>query len=51
MAGTLGGMIDEITAEYSLSSFFLIFTVLCVVLGLISILLNRPLKRMMHGIR
>jgi len=51
MAGTLGGMIDEITAEYSLSSFFLIFTILCVLLGLISIALNRPLKRMMHGIR
>jgi POT family proton-dependent oligopeptide transporter len=51
MAGTLGGMIDEITAEYSLSSFFLIFTILCVLLGLIAIVLNRPLKRMMHGIR
>ncbi|MGB5646321.1 MAG: peptide MFS transporter [Muriicola sp.] len=51
LAGQLGGMIDQITAEYSLSSFFLIFTVLCIVLGLISIVLNRPLKRMMHGIR
>jgi POT family proton-dependent oligopeptide transporter len=51
MAGTLGGMIDEITAEYSLSSFFLIFTILCVALGLIAIVFNRPLKRMMHGIR
>ncbi len=51
MAGTLGGMIDQITAEYSLSSFFLIFTVLCIGIGLISIVLNKPLKRMMHGIR
>ncbi len=51
MAGTLGGMIDEITAEYSLSSFFLIFTILCVLLGLISIILNKPLKYLMHGIR
>ncbi len=51
LAGTLGGMIDEITATYSLSSFFGIFTVLCIALGLVSILLNRPLKRMMHGIR
>jgi POT family proton-dependent oligopeptide transporter len=51
LAGQLGGMIDQITAEYSLSSFFLIFTVLCVVLGLIAIVLNKPLKRMMHGIR
>ena len=25
-AGTMGGMIDKITAEYSLSTFFLIFT-------------------------
>jgi POT family proton-dependent oligopeptide transporter len=51
LAGTLGGMIDEITATYSLSSFFGIFTVLCIALGGISIVLNRPLKRMMHGIR
>ncbi len=51
LAGTLGGMIDEITANYSLSSFFGIFTVLCIALGLVSIILNRPLKRMMHGIR
>ena len=51
LAGTLGGMIDEITATYSLSSFFLIFTILCIALGGISIVLNRPLKRMMQGIR
>ncbi|WP_372944562.1 peptide MFS transporter [Muriicola sp.] len=51
LAGTLGGMIDEVTANYSLSSFFGIFTVLCIALGAISIVLNRPLKRMMHGIR
>ncbi|GGD53762.1 peptide MFS transporter [Muriicola marianensis] len=51
LAGTLGGMIDEITANYSLSSFFGIFTVLCIALGGISIVLNKPLKRMMHGIR
>ncbi len=50
-AGTLGGMIDKITAEYSLSTFFLIFTVLCFGVGLLSILLNPLLKKLMHGVR
>ena len=50
-AGTMGGMIDKITEEYSLSTFFLIFTLIPIGVGLISILLNPVLKKLMHGIR
>ncbi|WP_298516941.1 peptide MFS transporter [uncultured Kordia sp.] len=50
-AGTMGGMIDKITEEYSLSTFFLIFTLFPVVIGLISISLNKVLKKLMHGVK
>ena len=50
-AGTMGGMIDKISAQYSLSTFFLIFTLVPIGFGLISILLNPILKRLMHGVR
>src|SRR5690606_23095263 len=50
-AGTMGGIIDKITAQYSLSTFFLIFTLVPIGVGLISIVLNPLLKRLMHGIR
>jgi len=50
-AGTMGGLIDKVTAEYSLSSFFLIFTLVPIGVGFISIILNPLLKRLMHDIR
>lgn len=50
-AGSMGGMIDKISEEYSLSSFFLIFTVVPFCMGLISMLLNSFLKKRMHGVR
>lgn len=50
-AGTMGGMIDKISEQYSLTSFFLIFTLVPIGFGLISILLNPLLKRLMHGVR
>ena len=50
-AGTMGGMIDNITETYSLSTFFLIFTLIPIGVGLISIVLNPMLKRLMHGVR
>jgi POT family proton-dependent oligopeptide transporter len=49
-AGTMGGMIDKITEEYSLSIFFLIFTLVPIIIGLISIVLNPLLKKLMHGV-
>ena len=50
-AGTMGGMIDKISAEYSLGTFFLIFTLIPIGVGIISILLNPLLKKLMHGVR
>ncbi|MBC7915762.1 MAG: peptide MFS transporter [Pyrinomonadaceae bacterium] len=50
IAGTLGGMIDEITAQYSMTTFFLIFTLIPVGLGILIMLLTRLLKKLMHGV-
>jgi POT family proton-dependent oligopeptide transporter len=50
-AHSLGGMIDQITGSYSMSSFFLIFTLIPIVLGFLAMLLNPLLKRLMHGVR
>lgn len=50
-AGSLGGMIDKVTDKYSLSAFFGIFTGFCIGIGLLAILLNPLLRRLMHGVR
>lgn len=50
-AGTMGGMIDKISQEYSIGMFFLIFTLVPAGIGLIAILLSPVLKKLMHGIR
>jgi len=51
IAGTMGGNIDAITAEYDMTTFFLVFTFIPIGLGLIAILLNPLLKKLMHGVR
>lgn len=51
IAGTMGGMIDEITSKYSMTTFFLIFTCIPIGLGLIIMMLNPVLKRLMHGVK
>jgi POT family proton-dependent oligopeptide transporter len=51
LAGSMGGMIDEITSEYNMTTFFLIFTIIPIVSGLAVTALNPLLKRLMHGIR
>ena len=50
VAGSMGGMIDKITAEYSLTTFFLLFTLFPVGAGFIVILLTRKIKSLMHGV-
>lgn len=50
-AGSLGGLIDKVSEQYSLTVFFLIFTLAPIGAGLVSILLNRILKKLMHGVR
>jgi POT family proton-dependent oligopeptide transporter len=51
VAGTLGGMIDTISAEHGLSKFFLIFTVVPMVASVIILLLSPVLRKLMHGVR
>jgi len=51
MAHYIGGDIEKITQEDGLSYFFLIFTIVPVVLGLVSFALHPLLKRLMHGVR
>lgn len=51
LAGTLGGEIEKITAKYNMPTFFLIFTIVPTVAGLLIMLLNPAIKKMMHGVR
>ena len=51
MAHYVGGDIEKITNESGLSYFFLIFTIVPIVLGLVSFALHPLLKRLMHGVR
>ena len=51
LAAILGGEIENITAKYDLSTFFLIFTVVPIVAGILVIALNPVLKKLMHGVK
>lgn len=51
LAALLGGQIDNITQQYSLSTFFLIFTIVPTVAGIIVMLLHPVLKKLMHGVK
>ena len=51
LAGTIGGMIDKVTAEYSMTTFFLIFTVIPIGAGLFLMLLTPFIKKLMHGVK
>lgn len=51
LAAVLGGQIETITEEYSLSTFFLIFTIVPAVAGILVFALNPILKKLMHGVR
>ena len=51
LAAILGGQIENITKTYSLSTFFLIFTIVPIVAGLLVMALNPILKKLMHGVK
>ena len=51
LAGYSGSIIDSFSAEYSMSAFFLLFTAIPVVAGVIMFLLKPILVRWMHGVR
>ncbi|TCD12083.1 MFS transporter [Pedobacter frigidisoli] len=50
LAGATGGLIDKISSTYSISTFFLIFTIIPVVAGLIMFALSPLLRKWMHGV-
>jgi POT family proton-dependent oligopeptide transporter len=51
LAGSMGGMIDEITEKYSMSTFFLIFTLVPIAAGFIIMALTPVIKKLMHGVK
>lgn len=51
LAAIIGGQIENITKEYSLSTFFLIFTIVPIIAGLLVMLLHPVLKKLMGGVR
>lgn len=51
VAAKLGGMSEQIQEKHGMATFFLIFALIPIGVGLIAILLNRPLKKLMHNIR
>ncbi|MES2429964.1 MAG: peptide MFS transporter [Bacteroidota bacterium] len=51
LAGLSGSFIDKISEQYSLKTFFLIFTFLPIIAGAIMLLMNKFLIKKMHGIR
>ena len=51
LAAVVGGQIDNITEQYDLSTFFLIFTVVPTIAGVLIYLLNPLLKKLMHGVK
>lgn len=50
-AGITGSYIDPIVEEHGMAFFFMIFTLIPIGAGVIMLLLNRTLLKMMHGIR
>ncbi|MFD1770202.1 peptide MFS transporter [Sphingobacterium suaedae] len=51
LAAILGGQVETIQQNYSLSHFFFLFTVIPAAAGLLVMALNPLIKRLMHGIK
>ncbi len=51
LAAVLGGQIENITEQYSMSVFFLIFTIVPIVAGILVIASGPLLKKLMHGVK
>ncbi|MDD3005518.1 peptide MFS transporter [Flavobacterium sp.] len=51
LAAVLGGQVEVIKEQHSLSYFFFLFTAIPLAAGLLVMLLNPVIKKLMHGIR
>ena len=50
-AGFTGSFIDPIVEVYGMSFFFLIFTIIPITVGLIMLIANNKIVKMMHGVK
>jgi POT family proton-dependent oligopeptide transporter len=50
-AGLIGGQVEAIAEEYSISTFFMLFTIIPIGMGVLAILLSKIIKRFMHGVK
>ncbi|MFG6412385.1 peptide MFS transporter [Roseateles sp. DC23W] len=50
VAGRTGSYIDQISSAYSMSAFFLIFTVIPIAAGVVLMLMTPLMKKWMHGV-
>ncbi|MDG2371028.1 MAG: peptide MFS transporter [Flavobacteriaceae bacterium] len=50
-AGFTGSFIDPIVEDYGMSVFFLIFTIIPTVAGIIMLIANKKIVKMMHGVK
>jgi len=51
LAAVLGGQVETIQEEYSLSHFFFLFTAIPAAAGILVMILNPLIKKLMHGIK
>ena len=51
LAGVLSSYMEEIAQTLSMSDFFQIFVYVPIAAGLLLMLLSRPLKKLMHGVK
>ena len=51
LAAILGGQVETIQKDYSLSHFFFLFTAIPLAAGLLVMVLNPVIKKLMHGIK
>ncbi len=51
VAAKLGGMSEQIQQNHGMPTFFLIFALIPIGIGVIAVLLNRPIKKLMHGVK
>lgn len=51
LAAVLGGQVETIQQEYSLSHFFFLFTAIPAAAGILVMILNPLIKKLMHGIK
>ncbi|MFL9843079.1 peptide MFS transporter [Flavobacterium rhizosphaerae] len=51
VAGIIGESSTDIAKEEGIGNFFFIITIVAIAVGVISIVLNKPIKKLMHGVR